>query len=126
MPTPVGLDSPALFDTGVWTWARDHRLPHLAEWFNAQVESRMALVCDLVVLELTRLSPNEDRAREVSERLDAVDSTPMPSKLWSRARETQFLLAPIRGVHPLPAGRETGYPLSAKRRRVTSASAPGI
>lgn len=52
------------------------------------------LVCDLIVLELTRLAPNEDRARGVAERLDAFEIVPMPSKLWNRAREVQLLLAP--------------------------------
>lgn len=52
------------------------------------------LVCDRVVLELTRLAPNEDRARGVAERLDAFESVPMPGELWSRAREVQLLLAP--------------------------------
>ncbi len=52
------------------------------------------LVCDLVVLELTRLAPNEDRARGVAERLDAFESVPMPSTLWGRAREVQLLLTP--------------------------------
>lgn len=52
------------------------------------------LVCDLVVLELTRLAPNADRARGVAERLDVFGSVSMPSTLWSRAREVQLLLAP--------------------------------
>src|SRR4051794_2659880 len=65
-PRPVNLDGPALFDTGVWTWARDRRFPHLAEWFNNEVEAGRVLVCDLVVLELTRLAPNEDRAHRVA------------------------------------------------------------
>jgi len=52
------------------------------------------LVCDLVILELTRLAPHEDRARGVAERLDAFESVPMPTKLWGRAREIQLLLAP--------------------------------
>jgi predicted nucleic acid-binding protein len=52
------------------------------------------LVCDLVVLELARLAPNEARAREVGERLDAFEPVPMPAALWSRAREIQLLLAP--------------------------------
>lgn len=94
MARPVELDGPALFDTGVWTWARDRRFPYLAEWFNAEVEADRVLVCDLVVLELTRLAPNEDRARGVAERLDAFESVPMPSTLWARAREVQLLLAP--------------------------------
>lgn len=88
------LDGPALFDTGVWTWARDRRFSHLAEWFNSEVEAGHVMVCDLVVLELTRLAPNEDRARGVAERLDAFESVPMPSTLWNRAREIQLLLAP--------------------------------
>lgn len=88
------LDRPALFDTGVWTWARDRRFPHLAEWFNAQVATGRVLICDLVLLELTRLAPNEGRASEVAEHLDAFESVPMPGALWSRAREIQLLLAP--------------------------------
>lgn len=51
------------------------------------------LVCDLVVLELTRLTPNEARAREVAGRLDAFESVPMPAALWRRARELQVSLA---------------------------------
>jgi predicted nucleic acid-binding protein len=94
MARPIELDGPALFDTGVWTWARDRRFPHLADWFNTEVEAGRVLVCDLVVLELTRLAPNEDRARGVAERLDAFESVPMPSKLWNRAREIQLLLSP--------------------------------
>ena len=60
------------------------------------------LVCDLVVLELTRLAPNEERARGVAERLDAFESVPMPSKLWSRVREAQLLLAPEGGHRRVP------------------------
>jgi predicted nucleic acid-binding protein len=78
----------------VWTWARDRRFPHLAEWFNAEAAAGRVLVCDLVVLELTRLAPNEARARGVAEHLDAFESVPMPSTLWNRAREVQLLLAP--------------------------------
>jgi predicted nucleic acid-binding protein len=51
------------------------------------------LVCDLVVLELIRLAPNEKRAREVAERLDAFQTIPMPAALWGRARELQISLA---------------------------------
>jgi predicted nucleic acid-binding protein len=54
----------------------------------------LVLVCDLVVIELTRLAPNEARAHEIAERLDAVKSVPMPGALWGRAREVQLLLAP--------------------------------
>lgn len=84
---------PALYDTGVWTWVRDRRFPNLAEWFNGQVAEGRVLVCELVVIELVRLAPNERRAREVSERLAGFESVPMPSGLWSRAQEMQLALA---------------------------------
>jgi hypothetical protein len=87
------LDRPALFDTGVWTWARDRRFPELTTWFNAAVEAGLVLVCDLVILELTRLAPNEQRAQEIAERLGAFEAVPMPAGLWGRARETQLELA---------------------------------
>lgn len=87
------LDRPALFDTGAWTWARDRRFPALTAWFNAAVEAGLVLVCDLVILELARLAPNERRAREVAGRLAAFEAVPMPAGLWARARETQLALA---------------------------------
>jgi len=87
------LDRSALFDTGAWTWVRDRRFPELATWFNAAVEAGQVLVCDLVILELTRLAPNEARAREVAERLAVFESIPMPTELWGRARRTQLALA---------------------------------
>jgi predicted nucleic acid-binding protein len=87
------LDRPALFDTGAWTWARDRRFHELTAWFNAAVEAGMVLVCDLVVLELTRLAPNEGRAREVSDHLAVFEAIPMPAELWDRARETQMALS---------------------------------
>lgn len=87
------LDRPALFDTGAWTWVRDRRFPELASWFNAAVEVGLVLVCDLVILELTRLAPNERRAHEVADRLAAFEAIPMPGELWSRARKTQLALA---------------------------------
>lgn len=92
------LDRPALFDTGAWTWVRDRRFPRLAEWFNAAVEAGLVLVCDLVVLELTRLAPNEQRVQEVAGRLAAFEAIPMPAGLWPHARETQIALAG-RGDH---------------------------
>jgi len=95
---PVALDGPALFDTGVWTWARDRRFPQLAVWFNEQVANGRVLVCDLVILELVRLTPNESRAREVADRLNAFESVPMPGELWARARSLQLLLS-AGGVH---------------------------
>jgi predicted nucleic acid-binding protein len=51
------------------------------------------LVCDLIVMELIRLTPNESRAREVAARLDAFESVPMEVGLWTRARELQMLLS---------------------------------
>jgi predicted nucleic acid-binding protein len=51
------------------------------------------LVCDLVVLELVRLTPSEDRARELATRLAAFDALSMPHAVWSRAREVQLLMA---------------------------------
>lgn len=87
------LDSPALFDTGAWTWARDRRFPELASWFNAQVAEGRVLVCDVVVLELVRLTPNESRAREVSKRLEAFEWVSMSASAWARARELQIALS---------------------------------
>ena len=72
---------------------RDRRFPHLARWFNAQVGAGRVLVCELVILELVRLTPNERRADEVASRLEAFESVPMPAGLWPRARELQLLLA---------------------------------
>ena len=103
----------------MWTWARDRRFPKLASWFNTQVTAGRVLVCDLVVLELTRLTPNESRAREVTARLDAFESVPMPSELWKRARELQSLLsanADHRRVPPVDlligaAAEKAGVPL---------------
>jgi len=51
------------------------------------------LVCDLVILELVRLAPNEQRARSVAARLSAFDSVPMPASLWGRAREAQLSMS---------------------------------
>lgn len=51
------------------------------------------LVCDVVVLELVRLTPNQSRAQDVAEHLDAFESVPMETELWQRARELQSLLS---------------------------------
>jgi predicted nucleic acid-binding protein len=51
------------------------------------------LVCDLVVLELTRLAPGSKRAAEVAARLGGFESVPMPAEIWSRARNIQLALA---------------------------------
>jgi predicted nucleic acid-binding protein len=77
----------------VWTWARDRRFPVLASWFNTQVKAGRVLLCDLVALELIRLAPNASRAKEVATRLDALESIPMRTELWQRARESQALLS---------------------------------
>jgi predicted nucleic acid-binding protein len=90
---PPALTQPALFDTGVWTWVRDRRFPQLARWFNAQVAADRVLMCDLVILELVRMAPNDTRAKETAARLDAFQSLPAPADLWARARELQLLLA---------------------------------
>jgi predicted nucleic acid-binding protein len=51
------------------------------------------LVCDLVVLELIRLTPNQRRAQEVAGRLSSFESMPMPEDLWGHARHLQLSLA---------------------------------
>ena len=103
----------------MWTWARDRRFPELARWFNEQVAGGRVLVCDLVVLELVRLTPNEARARAVAERLDAFEAVAMGGELWQRAREVQGLLsatADHRRVPPVDlliaaAAEQAGVPL---------------
>jgi hypothetical protein len=60
---------------------------------NTEVRSGRVLVCDLVMLELVRLAPNEERARELSTRLASFDTLSMPQSLWSRAREVQLSMA---------------------------------
>ena len=72
---------------------RDRRYPALAEWFNGEVRSGRVLVCDLVILELVRLTPNQARARELAERLDAFEVLPIPPSLWSRVRTVQLAMA---------------------------------
>jgi predicted nucleic acid-binding protein len=116
---PVSLDRPALFDTGAWTWARDRRFPELASWFNAQVADGRVLVCDLVALELIRLTPNETRARDVARRMEAFEPVSMGTELWKRARELQILLSATgdhRRVPPVDlligaAAEQAGVPL---------------
>jgi predicted nucleic acid-binding protein len=90
---PDPLPRPSLVDTAVWTWARDRRFPALAEWFNTEVRTGRVLVCDLVVLELIRLTPNEQRARELAARLSAFDTLAMPQSLWTQTREAQLSMA---------------------------------
>jgi predicted nucleic acid-binding protein len=115
----VTLRRPALFDTGVWTWVRDRRFPELAAWFNGEVAAGRVLVCDLVVLELVRLAPNEARAREIAERLEAFEPVPMPGRLWGRTRELQLELSTSEHHRRVPpadlllaaAAEEAGVPL---------------
>jgi predicted nucleic acid-binding protein len=57
------------------------------------VAAGRVLICDLIILELIRLTPNESRAREVTSRLDGFESVAMPVDLWVRARELQMLLS---------------------------------
>jgi predicted nucleic acid-binding protein len=98
---------------------RDRRFPELATWFNAAVEAGLVLVCDLVILELTRLAPNQPRAREVADRLAAFEAIPMPIELWSRARRTQLALTASGDHRRVPptdlllasAAEEAGVPL---------------
>ena len=75
---PAALTQPSLVDTAVWTWARNRRFPKLAEWFNTEVRFGRVLVCDQIILELTRLAPNETRAHELAGRLSAFDAVTMP------------------------------------------------
>jgi hypothetical protein len=77
----------------VWTWVRDRRFPELAEWFNTQVADGLVLVCDVVILELVRLTPNEPRAKDVAERLRAFESVSASPGVWARVRELQLALA---------------------------------
>lgn len=90
---PPALKQPALFDTGVWTWVRDRRFPALARWFNTEVAADRVLVCDLVIIELVRMAPNEARAQETATRLGAFQPLPAPPSLWAQARELQLLLS---------------------------------
>lgn len=60
-------------------------------------------MCDLVIVELVRLAPNPRRAEELTERLAAFASVPMPGSLWRRVRRLQQDLAAAgthRGVSP--------------------------
>lgn len=87
------LPAPALVDTGTWTWVRDRRHPYLAEWFNREVTEGRVLVCDIVVLELVRMAPNQRRAEALSATLAAFESVAMPPDVWSDARDLQLALA---------------------------------
>lgn len=90
---------PTLVDTGVWTWVRDRRFPHLAEWFNGLVQDGLVLVCDVVVLELVRLAPNAERAARVADQLAMFESVAFPNNGWQNVRATQLLLASDNGAH---------------------------
>jgi predicted nucleic acid-binding protein len=62
------------------------------------VRGSLVLVCDVVVLELIRLTPNQLRAQEVAGRLELFESVAMDAELWKRARELQLLLS-AKGDH---------------------------
>ena len=108
-----------MFDTGAWTWARDRRFPELAAWFNVEVAEGRVLLCDLVILELIRLTPNESRAKEVAARLDAFERVSMRSAIWVRARELQGSLAANGDHRRAMAYYASGYYGVAKRQRLT-------
>lgn len=57
------------------------------------MDAGLVLVCDLVILELTRLAPNQRRAQEVAGRLAAFETVSMLAGLWPRTREVQLALA---------------------------------
>jgi predicted nucleic acid-binding protein len=115
----AALDEPWLVDTGVWSWVRDRRFPALAGWFSEQVRARRVLVCDVISLELMRITPNERRARELSEWLYGLEQVPMPDDVWRRCRELQLALSPAghhRRVPPTDlliaaAAQDAGVPL---------------
>jgi predicted nucleic acid-binding protein len=73
--------------------ARRKRSPPVASAAERGGRSSVPWSCDLVILELTRLAPNEVRAREVSDRLAAFEAISMPAGLWDRARRTQLALS---------------------------------
>jgi predicted nucleic acid-binding protein len=83
------------------------------------VADGLVLVCDLVVLELIRLTPNASRAQEVATRLEAFELVAMGAGLWKRARELQSLLSASgdhRRVPPIDlligaAAEQAGVPL---------------
>jgi predicted nucleic acid-binding protein len=101
----------------VWTWVRDRRFPELAEWFNTEVRSGRVLVCDQIVLELIRLSPNEARAHELARRLNAFDGVTMPGDVWSRAQEVQLAMA-ASGDHRRVPPADLLIAAAAERARV--------
>lgn len=87
------LPAPALVDTGTWTWVRDRRHPYLADWFNREAAAGRVLVCDVVVLELVRMAPNQQRAEALNTTLSAFESVTMPPDVWADARRLQIALA---------------------------------
>jgi predicted nucleic acid-binding protein len=91
---PPRLTRPALFDTGVWSWVRDRRFPHLADWFNTAASDGNVLTCDLIVIELTRATANAAQAKVLRERLAPIERTPMGASLWETAVDIQMALAP--------------------------------
>lgn len=82
-----------MVDTGVWSWARDRRFPHLAEWFNAAVTDGNVLTCDLIVIELTRATANAQQAGALRDQLAPIERARMGEALWETAAEIQLALA---------------------------------
>lgn len=92
-PQPIRLGREVLVDTGVWSWVRDRRFPHLAPWFNASVSDGRIATCELVLLELTRATANDKQAQQLRHGLSGLTHIAMPAVLWERASELQMLLA---------------------------------
>jgi hypothetical protein len=85
----------------------------LAARFSGTVEAGLVLVCDLVILEMTRLDPNERRAREVADRLAAFESIRCrpsfglaPDRLNWRWRRAVITVEFRRRISCLPAQRK--------------------
>ena len=92
-PAPTRLLAPALIDTGVWSWVRDRRFPHFADWFNATASEGHVLTCELIVIELTRATANADQAAVLRRRLAPIERVEMDASIWSVASEIQMALA---------------------------------
>lgn len=92
-PAPVELRRTVLVDTGVWSWVRDRRHPHLAPWFNAAVSDGRVATCELVLLELTRTAANATQARALRRGLAGLERVGMPETLWASASLLQDRLA---------------------------------
>lgn len=92
-PEPAPVGGPVLVDSAVWSWVRDRRFPHLADWFNAAVLDGHVLTCELIVIELTRATANAAQATLLGERLAPIARVAMPESLWPAAAQMQLALA---------------------------------